>query len=241
MSMIVIDKLMDKYMNEAIQNIDVSFIDPIFKKLIEFNKNDDIIKNNVKFLNSLLMEQYSIEIILCPERSHGITSLEGYIRLFIENMLFALLRSEPNELLKTLKVLLKHEFTHRIHSTKVGKFFNPIQYDSKDKEKYLKDKHEIMSYANQTIQEFISEGLTKDKILEYLKNSKHYNDLFTLSFSFYAYLRNFWPRHDKRPIQNYRDRKVLDLYFKYLYQYLDSKYPGMDYDPNFQLKDYHNA
>ena len=229
-----------KYLMEAVQNVDVSFIEPIFNKLVEFNKTNQVIKDNIKFLNSLLMEQHSIEIFQCPEKSHGHTSFEGYIRLFVNSGFFYDIQNDGRALLNELKTLLKHEFTHRIHSTKVGNFFNPIQYDTKDKEKYMKDKHEIMAYANQTIQEFVSDGLTKEEILEYLKNTKYYQRLIDASTWFQMYLYHFWPHHDKRPIQNYRDRKTLDLYFKYLYQYLDSKYPGMEYNPKFQLKDYHD-
>lgn len=237
-------KIYLKYLIEAVQNIDVSFIEPIFDKLLDFYKNyqgleKDKIKNSIKFMNSLLMEQHSIEIILDPE-SRGLTSTEGYVRLFLSPELFINLKDNPNLMLNTLKALLKHEFTHRIHSTKIGKFFNLVQYDTEDKLHYMKDKQEIMSYANQTVQEFISEGLTKEEILEYLKNSKYYDKLCAISFSFYSYLYYFWPKHDKRPIQNYRDRKVLDLYFKYLYQYLDSKYPGMEYNPKYQVKDKYN-
>jgi hypothetical protein len=108
-----------------------------------------------------------------------------------------------------LKSKLSHELIHRAQFIKIQNLkLKNIELDQSDIN-YMKDKHEIMAYAFNTIEYFRVIGIKDEQLKKYLIE-KH--PLLNSCFYYKQYINNF----------SINDN-TLKLYYKYLYMYLDNQ------------------
>lgn len=203
-----------KVIEEAVQNIDISFIDSIEK---EYNKlPTQRAKESIKFLN-LKFDKYDIYFELSQSHSRGLTTPEGYIKIFLAGEEFLY----NDELFKTIRILVKHELIHRIQSSKMREKIVTSAAAQKAEE-YYGNKQELMSYANQIVEDLLDEYDKKD-LLKRLKKKAITDDLIKHSPFLGTYINLFSYNAEKSAKQNYNNRKTLEKLFKYMYQYLDKQ------------------
>lgn len=203
-----------KVIEEAVQNIDISFIDAIEK---EFDKLPvQRAKESIKFLN-LKFDKYDICFELSQSQSRGLTTPEGYIKIFLAGEEFLY----NDELFKTIRTLVKHELIHRIQSSKMREKI-VTSAAAKKAEEYYGNKQELMSYANQIVNDLLDEYNKKD-LLIHLKKKAISDDMFKHSPFLKVYVDLFSYNVEKSAKQNYENRKTLEKLFKYMYQYLDNQ------------------
>ena len=114
--------------------------------------------------------------------------------------------------LQTFKELIGHELIHR--SQFINRHLNKsesniIKGPPQEFKKYVSQKTEIMSYAWQIIEELRFKGFADKEILNYIQ-SKRSNENLNPDNSMLDYY-----------IYNFRDTSVLNLLFKYMYEYIE--------------------
>jgi len=145
-----------------------------------------------------LSDKYSTIKIEINSYANNIKMNDNYFNLFIDNLL----------------IILKHELIHRGQRIHIGykKLKKLDIFHDKEFFEYLKDKHELMSYAFQIIQEFkLSGGYSDAEILTYIQKGDSGIDrqLGRFSFTLFIYKSAF----NSQP-------EVLKQLYKYIYEYL---------------------
>jgi len=141
------------------------------------------------------------------------TNEEFRIVLYCDQYLRPNVKTNNKLLIQTFNEFMLHELTHRgqfllrnldrLHEMKA----KTTDYGFKQ---YLQDKHEIMAYANQAVEELYFQGLTQKEIIIMIKS---FNFVESKSTSIKFYMDNF-SKYNKD------DLVILKRFFKYMYEYL---------------------
>jgi len=164
-----------------------------YKILFTYEKLEDDEENNF-FLKGSYNHISDIISIPCLSKINYISE-DNYFNLF----------------LKTFQLLIGHELVHRMEYIQraLEKLSNKIGKD-KDPKKYLSDPDEIMAYAWQTVEELRYRFGDDQEILNLIKSDSPIK--YRVSYALTIYKTNFS-----------LDEKLLKLFYKYVYMYLDSK------------------
>jgi hypothetical protein len=198
----------DKYISNNIQPLinktanaiyDSKNMQSICKKL-----NFLFSKLNIEFKN--LKDVSPIGILHAPATNNKKKTITIYLS---DNLLNVRQTKDMRFFFLELKAKLSHELIRR------GQFIKADTLDLKgyaanDNElSYMKDRHEIMAYAFNTIEYFRIIGIRDEQLKSYIKQ-KH--PLLNSCFFYTQYANNFT-----------KEDKELKLYYKYIYMYLDNQ------------------
>jgi len=115
---------------------------------------------------------------------------------------------------RTVKGILTHELTHVNQLDKSGGKMKPSS-DATNNTEYLSNVHEIMAHANEAIVDLMSNGYTKDDVLQLLRNPKNSKIDAAESNAFWKYWDYFYDPEE----QNDTWKKFLKYCFQYLEEY----------------------
>lgn len=194
-----------------------------FEEVIESIKNKTFreTKDVTKYLN-YFFDEYGIMFVFTGYDDYsdgsGISKMQtgsqSYLIQVICNQDFKYnIKINSYFLIQTFYELLVHELTHR------GQFLlNKLNLlnDKKNKKtelgtkNYLSQKHELMAYANQAIEELRFEGFSNKEIIIMIKS-------FNFKNSHSTTIKNYFEYFNKN---NKEDLQILKQFFKYMYEYL---------------------
>jgi len=107
-----------------------------------------------------------------------------------------------------IRIILRHESIHKQQVSRMGKdVYSLSNNPSNDKEEYLKDRQEMMAYAQSLIDHLIDDGDNKQEILDKLKSGRIYGGVSG---------RIYFDMKDNL------SRKDFNRFIKYVTQYLES-------------------
>lgn len=192
-----------QFIFENIIEPNVEFFDKRIKLVRDFSKRNNKILDIIKFANRTFFE-FNIEFKLDNMYTAN-TTKNGKIQLYLKPDFFVDFVYNFEEYANMIKELITHELIHREHANRVSKKFNKFSsiYDL-GSDKYLAHKHEIMANAKQAIFELRS---------AHYRNKDIY-DAINLGAPDGMIMSDY-----QNKFRN--NRKVLNLFYKYIYMYLD--------------------
>jgi hypothetical protein len=128
---------------------------------------------------------------------------------------------------KVLGRIIQHEIVHRSQiekikrnntSYEVHRILNAISTDPTNRFKYLSNKHEMMAFAVEAVEEFRDLGYTDKEIIKKINSpwGDVEGDIFYMYFDYFDYRGNWLDSKDKRIY-----KEILNRFTKYMYQYIE--------------------
>ena len=192
-----------QFIFENIIEPDVSFFDKRILLLKNFVQKEQNVKKNIEFANRIF-EDYNIIFKLEPLYNAN-TTKNGIIQLYIKPDFFFDLVDNFEAYSQMIKELLTHELIHKEHANRVSKKFDKFsnKYDL-GSDKYLAHTHEVMAYAKQAIFE----------LRDHHYRNKDIYDAINLGAPDGTIMDEYQTKFKN-------NRKTLNLFYKYIYMYLD--------------------